>query len=315
MKKILLSLATIAIVGIAATGLTVSFYGDTETSTGNTFTAGSIELKIDSRSHYNNMVCTDMGEADPRYQWQPEVGFNPGPEDYPQPGDACDGTWAETDLQDGAQKFFNFSDLKPGDKGEDTISLHVYDNDAWGQFEFTPTRDADNTCTEPETVAEDSNHNDTICDPENDGEIDENLYWTAWLDWGSLPGFQCGEQGPNNAECDADRTEGDNIHQEGEPYIWNNTLIGETGPFNLRDLLSSVWSQDCSSAAANGHDDYGECHGIAEDGRLVGSTTYYFGLAWDFPLSTGNEISTDEYTADMIFRVEQMRNNPTPFQD
>ena len=53
-----------------------------------------------------------------------------------------------------------------------------------------------------------------------------------------------------------------------------------------------------------------ECHGFAEDGRMVKSTTYYFGLAWDFPLATDNDAQTDEYIADMTFQVVQHRNNP-----
>jgi len=314
MKKILLSIATIVLVGSAVAGFTGAFYGDTERSTGNTFTAGSIELKVDSESHYNNMICTEQG-------WQPDgTGETAG---FPEQGSPCDGTWEETDLEDGVQKYFNFSDLKPGDEGEVTISLHVYDNDAWGQFEFIPTRDADNTCTEPETTAENAENNNTICsDPDGDGEIDENLYWTAWLDQGGIPGFQCGDprlNGTGGAGCERDPLEGDNIRNEESlfefPLIWDNTLIGETGPFDLREVLSAAWAlYGCEGESGDGHNDYGSCHGLARDGRMVGSTTYYFGLQWDFPLETGNEIQTDSYITDMIFRVEQMRNNPNPFQ-
>ena len=57
MKKILLSLAIIAVVGAVAVGVTGAFFSDTETSTGNTFTAGAIDLKVDSEQHYNGNVC------------------------------------------------------------------------------------------------------------------------------------------------------------------------------------------------------------------------------------------------------------------
>ena len=326
MKKILLSLATIAIVGIAATGLTVSFYGDTETSTGNTFTAGSVELKVDSQSHYNGMDCVPDGSDG--YWWQNTTDENDfgTPVGFPEAGTACDGTWAQSDVTGSLLKYFNFTDIKPGDHGEDTISLHVIDNDAWGQFEFVPTRDADNTCTGPETIAEDANHNDTICDESTgDGEVDENLYFTGWLDQGQVPGFQCGnpEFGDGaHAKCEADPTEGDNVYQDYEgPKFWDNTLIGNTGPFDLKTVLSAAYALYCAEpndhdpGAADGHDNYGFCHGLASDGRMVGSTTYYFGLKWNMPLATGNEVQSDEYTADMTFRVEQFRNNSTPFSD
>ena len=58
MKKILLSLGVIAVVGIVVAGATGAFYNDTETSTGNIFTAGSIDLKVDhTLQTYNGVDC------------------------------------------------------------------------------------------------------------------------------------------------------------------------------------------------------------------------------------------------------------------
>ena len=313
MKKILLSVATIAFAGAAVVGLSGAFYKDVETSTGNTFTAGGLELLVDSESHYNGMVCTDMGEGvDPRYQWQ--VGASGIVADFPAEYSECNGTWAEADLVEGVHKFFYFDDLKPGDSGEDTISLHVYDNDAWGQFIIDGVIDRDNSCTGPEIKVEDETG--TICeDPDGDGEIDEYLTFTGWLDQGEIPGFQNGGDVPGVTPTDP--TEGDNIYQDCEgPYIWENELISNLGPFELSEVFSEAYHALCSDTAyfdPAGNNEYGECHGFAEDGRMVKSTTYYFGLAWDLPLATGNDAQTDEYTADMTFKVEQHRNNSTPF--
>ena len=58
MKKILLSMSMIAVVAVVAIGATGAFFSDTETSTGNTFTAGAIDLTVDSEQHYNNLVDT-----------------------------------------------------------------------------------------------------------------------------------------------------------------------------------------------------------------------------------------------------------------
>ena len=46
MKKILLSLVTIGVVGAIAAGATSAYFSDTETSTGNTFTAGALDLEL-----------------------------------------------------------------------------------------------------------------------------------------------------------------------------------------------------------------------------------------------------------------------------
>lgn len=58
MKKILLSLGTIVAIGAIVAGGTIAFFNDTETSTGNIFTAGSIDLKVDHlRQTYNDVDC------------------------------------------------------------------------------------------------------------------------------------------------------------------------------------------------------------------------------------------------------------------
>lgn len=58
MKKILLSFAIILVVGGIVWGATKAFYNDTETSNGNIFTAGSIDLKVDHLAQtYNGDDC------------------------------------------------------------------------------------------------------------------------------------------------------------------------------------------------------------------------------------------------------------------
>src|SRR3989344_4707232 len=58
MKKILLSLGTLVAVAAVVAGGTIAFYNDTETSSGNIFTAGSIDLKVDHlRQTYNGVDC------------------------------------------------------------------------------------------------------------------------------------------------------------------------------------------------------------------------------------------------------------------
>src|SRR3989338_3442529 len=58
MMKILLSLGLIVVLDGAVVGGTIAFYNDTETSTGNIFVAGSIDLKVDHLAQtYNGVDC------------------------------------------------------------------------------------------------------------------------------------------------------------------------------------------------------------------------------------------------------------------
>jgi len=123
MKKILLSVSVIAVVAAVVLGVTTAFFSDTETSTGNTFTAGSIDLKIDNSSYYNGVFQQDM-------------------------------SWASDNLT--GHLFFNYRDLKPGDWGEDTISFNVIDNPSWLCATITLTGNNENTITEPEAQLQDT---------------------------------------------------------------------------------------------------------------------------------------------------------------
>src|SRR3990167_5464912 len=103
MKKILGSILTLGIVAVVAVYTTNAFFSDGETSTGNVFQAGSLDLKVDSECHYfqngQDVGCSYLdGET--------VVPF---------------GTWTSTDLTQ--EQFFHFLDVKPGDWGENTISL------------------------------------------------------------------------------------------------------------------------------------------------------------------------------------------------
>ena len=257
MKKIIISLSVIAAAAAIVIGGTTAFFSDTETSTGNTFTAGSIDLKVDNTCHFNGGSCPEH--------------------------EGIVTTWTENDL--GAiHKFFYFTDLKPGDFGEDTVSLHVHDNDAWGRLIIDNLTDSDNGCTEPELEAEQG------CTPTGDGELRENLSFWVWLDQGETPGFQ----------GKSDTGEGDNIRQEAyEP------MLITPGPIDAGGETWNLWE---GLAAAYQGSDYGQ-YGMYLDGRMVGSVTYYFGIGWELPTDVGNDVQSDTFVGDMILQVVQHRNN------
>jgi predicted ribosomally synthesized peptide with SipW-like signal peptide len=312
MRRILYSLASAGAVASLAIAATGAFFSDTEVSEDNVLAAGALDLKIDSTAHYAGMVCqlTDNG-----YVWVDETPDNPN--DNPRPellGTACVGTWELKDLEEG-DTFFDLIDIKPGDGGENTISLHVFDNDAWGRIRLENVLDEDVDCTEPETES-----SDPECSAEppvpGEGELSESLAWEVWLDQGQVPGFQ---NYPNDDLPD-DPGEGDNIRQKDEP-VFDGRGIQEDGSVLLSQYLRQAYRQFCTvgdgvpaeGVSPDGHDNYGNCHGLALDGRLVGSATYYIGVAWSLPGEVGNEVQTDSIFADIAFDVEQHRNNPTPW--
>jgi len=99
-KSILFSFLTIGVVSALAIGASQAFFSDSETSAENTFIAGSLNLKVGSTASYNGSPVAAS-------------------------------TWDQKDLDRvSSEKFFNFTDLKPGDKGENTIVFSV-DNSAW----------------------------------------------------------------------------------------------------------------------------------------------------------------------------------------
>lgn len=282
-------LASMLLIGAAAMaiggGITGAFFSDTETSTGNTFAAGAIDLKVDFDGYFNKV-------AD---------------------GTPNAGTWNEKDLVAGTDKFFNFIDLKPGDFGEGTISLHVYDNDAWGIMVIEDVIDGGNTCVDPETevVADADCYEKAVGTAEADGELRENLIFSACLDEGAIPGFQ-----NQVGQIVVDQTEGDNICQTNEPVVITPgtiDLAGETHKFwgALAAYRASIESQCTESDPdGDGHADYKICQGIARDGRLVGSTVYQLAVMWNLPYATGNEAQSDTLQATIKFEAVQHRNNP-----
>jgi len=146
MKKTIISLAIIGVVATIAIGGTIAYFSDTETSTGNTFTAGAIDLKVDNESYYNGERNEDL-------------------------------TWEPKDLGEG-DLFFYYQDLKPGDWGEDTISLRVDNNDAWACMDFNLYNADDNGLVEPEEDEGD------ITGGPGRGELQDEIHFVWWADDG-----------------------------------------------------------------------------------------------------------------------------------
>lgn len=265
MKKILGSIGMLALVGALVLGATGAFFSDTETSTGNTFTAGAIDLKIDNES-YVTSTTTGQLVASPSTSWQ------------------------LADLTN--QLFFNFTDLKPGDVGEDTISLHVNSNDAWACMAINLTATPENGQTEPELAVPDN----TI--GTNDGELQNELKFVFWND------------------------DGDNVYEVGESAFWQNQTISQisaagtvaladssgTGVLGATPLtgnstryIGKAWCFGDMTLAPVAQDQLGK---TGSNGPLNRST----GITCSGASAT-NITQTDGIMANVSFRAEQSRNN------
>ena len=294
MQRIIIGLVFIAgAIGVIAIGSTGAFFSDTEDSTGNLFTAGAIDLKVDNESYYNMNKCApDQAGA---YVWQ-------GSAAYPIPGTPCTTSWGLSDLANGLL-FFNFNDLKPNDQGEDTISLHVNNNDAYACMDMMLTTNDDNSSTEPELATTDpqEDRNNTW-----DGELAQNLQMFWWAD------------------------DGDNVYEVGEGALSDGvqTLynLATSTPFSvaLADSTHNVWDPKNPGPLSGGTDIYigkAWCFGtmttspVAQDGpgktdpNTNGPQVRGTGVTCD-GTALGNITQTDGTTLDLAFRVVQARNNP-----
>jgi len=76
MKKILISLSIIGAVAAIVSGVTYALFNDTETSTGNIFVAGTMDLKVDHKyAMYDGNLCTKDCVVDPNTNLVSNGGF------------------------------------------------------------------------------------------------------------------------------------------------------------------------------------------------------------------------------------------------
>ena len=278
MKKLIVSASTLLAVVAIVIGATTAFYGDVETSSGNTLSAGAIDLGIDNESYYNGLL--NEGTS---WELAFDLDDNEGP-------------------ADGKYLFFNFLDLKPGDWGEDTISVHVKDNDSWACMAFDVTTDEDNGSTEPELDDEDPYTAD-------DGELDEFVNFVWWAD------------------------DGDNVLEDDEAETGNfkEGALSDIGDFSVT-LADSSGTGVLSSGPLEGSTDYyigkAWCFGNLEVNPLEqgnysgpnnpandevnpsGSATPEDGGIICNGSGLDNRTQTDKITADVVFTALQDRWNP-----
>jgi len=146
MKKIITSVGMIVFAGALVAGGTGAFFSDTETSTGNVFTAGSIDLSLgsdtSSTNDANGVEVTNVLLAN-----------NSG------------------------RSLFNFTDLKPGDDGAVVFNLMVTSNPSYLCADTALMVGEENLIVDPEADAGDNTYG------AGQGELQNYIQFATFADF------------------------------------------------------------------------------------------------------------------------------------
>lgn len=282
MKKIWGSILTLGIVAALAVAATNAFFSDTETSVGNTFVAGAIDLKIDNESYAIDYNI-------PGFQ-NPTGAFVASSQT----------SWSLNNLT--VEKFFNFTDLKPGDYGEDTISVHVGSNDAWMCAAARVNVNSDETCTEPENA--DETGSCVVETNGTNGDLAQAVNFAFWKD------------------------DGDNVLEVGETPFLTGPISGLNGAGQIALADASANPVFGASTPVPGDQTVyiakGWCFGSMAATPVVQDNANTQGpldpelISPNGPRGTGftcggtgvdNKAQTDKVVGDLQFYAEQARNN------
>lgn len=182
-------------------------------------------------------------------------------------------TWGLKNLNPYADKFFNISDVKPGDRGTTTISFHV-NKDAWICLDFEKLKEKENGRNEPE-LQEDASGG------ANSGELADGTEFFAWYD------------------------DGDGVFEIGEQAIFGTTTGKQaaTEVFNNKTyaLADSVFGQPFTASSTR----YVGITWCAGD-LSVNTATAMIGCDG---AALGNEAQTDSFSVDISIRAEGAKDN------
>ncbi len=186
-------LAGMGAVGLASAGAglgTTAYFSDSESFEDNTLEAGTLDLKLDYKSTYMGGSgrldhVQAMGYPDAEYLGDGRylLGQAPTPEEeiewenlvQSSEFDFCSPEADEYLVNGDEIPVFTLDDIKPGDTGEVTISLHICDNPAWVTMQGEILENLENGMNEPEMEAPDLNGGDV-------GELADAIEVCVWYD-------------------------------------------------------------------------------------------------------------------------------------
>jgi Ca-activated chloride channel family protein len=186
-RKLLAGLGTVGLASAGAGLGTSAFFSDREAFEDNRLTAGTLDLKLDYKATYlggpgrldavqamGYPDAEDLGDGRYLLDQAPTPADMEAWEDLVQ-GEEFDFCSPEADefLVNGSGiPVFTLEDVKPGDSGEVTISVHICDNPGYVEL-FGDLSEAENGLTEPESEVDDT---------EESGELADAIEVCVWYD-------------------------------------------------------------------------------------------------------------------------------------
>mgnify|MGYP002760223880 FL=1 len=194
-------LAGIGVVGLASAGAgagTSAFFSDEEEFVDNSLVAGELDLLVDWQQTYDFGDGQTFVSAHPDHDndgeqsiIDPETQTVQNYSDFPDdddadsnganiPGLTCENIppLSEADFgvdpvtDENMETLVQFSDVKPGDSGEITFSLHLCDNPGYLWMQADNVSEDGGILTDPETAV----------DPDNLGTLGDEIQATLWYD-------------------------------------------------------------------------------------------------------------------------------------
>ena len=192
-------LAGLGAVGVASAGAglgTTAYFNDTESFDGNTLTAGQLDLLVDWQQTYDFGEGNTFVSAHPDHDGDGEQSVEIDSEvftysDFPDETDAdsnganlpvlnCDNIPPLSEADFGTdpvtgeemETLVQLTDVKPGDSGEITFSLHLCDNPGYIWMQADNVDDDGGAGTEPELIV----------DPDNMGDLGDAIEAKLWYD-------------------------------------------------------------------------------------------------------------------------------------
>lgn len=212
-------------------------FGFRTEATGFTYATGNgFNLRIDSQAFYN-------GQAVPS------------------------STWSLKNLAPGSDKFFNLSDVKPGDRGTATISFHV-NKDAWICLDFEKLKENENGRNEPEMQVDNTGG-------ANSGELADGTEFFAWYD------------------------DGDNVYEVGEKAIFGTSTTKQAATLVLNNKTYALADSVAGQAFTASTTRYVGITWCAGD-LIVNTVTALIGCD---ATALGNEAQTDSFSVDVSIRA------------
>ncbi|MFB6108029.1 MAG: TasA family protein [Haloplanus sp.] len=250
-RKLLGGIGTISIASACAGLGTTAYFSDQETFSNNALTAGELDLKVDWQQTYNGDPVNAFPDGDgddvqDTIRTRLAIANDPsgplGDADVASLDElsAADRNVVENAFRaqfadvpdDRTAPLIELDDVKPGDEGEVTFSLHLFDNPGYVWVGSSVQTNAENGFTEPEL--DDLDEVDSRATPPEarEGDLIDRVQATLWYD------------------------DGDNRREDGETTIVDGTL--RTVLCRLRagvalDADPSTDSRDCFAADTTRH--------------------------------------------------------------